>query len=170
MKIIGHTERLVIRQLAFDDAAFIVRLLNEESFIRYIADKQVRTLSDAKNYLGEGPLLSYQTYGFGLNLVSLKESGTPIGICGLLKRASLNFPDLGYALLDEFCGKGYAREAANFVLKEEMATHDLSTVLAVTFPDNLGSNSLLKKAGFTLKGHVELYDLQNNLYEYHDKS
>ena len=51
-----------------------------------------------------------------------------------------------------------------------MATHDLSTVLAVTFPDNLGSNSLLKKAGFTLKGHVELYDLQNNLYEYHDKS
>ena len=85
MKIIGHTERLVIRQLAFDDAAFIVRLLNEESFIRYIADKQVRTLSDAKNYLSEGPLLSYQTYGFGLNLVSLKESGTPIGICGLLK-------------------------------------------------------------------------------------
>ncbi|WP_407942845.1 GNAT family N-acetyltransferase [Marinobacter similis] len=104
--------------------------------------------------------------GFGLNLVLLRGENTPIGMCGLVKREGLEFPDLGYALLPEFCGKGYASEAAKKVLKYEMSKHTLHTILAITFPDNLRSNLLLENIGFCMKGTVELYGLQNNLYEF----
>lgn len=165
MSVVYETDRLVIRPFNLNDAEFIVRLLNEESFIRCIADKNVRTIEDAISYLTDGPISSYQVHGFGLKLVQLKHSGIPIGICGLLKRGELDFPDLGYAFLPEFCGKGYAKEAAYSIIKEEVAAYSLSIILAVTSHDNLSSNRLLKKIGFTLKGTTELYGLQNNLYE-----
>jgi len=166
MKVVCETERLVIRQFNLNDAEFIIRLLNEESFIRNIADKNVRSNDDAIKYLTNGPISSYQIYRFGLNLVQLKGTKIPIGMCGLLKREDLDSPDLGYAFLPEFWGKGYAKEAADSVLKAGMAAHSLNRVLAVTLPDNLSSNGLLKKVGFSLKGTMELYGSQNNLYEY----
>lgn len=143
-----------------------MRLLNEESFIQHIGDKKVSTVEDASNYLTNGPISSYKSYGFGLNLVQLKATNEPIGMCGLLKRAELDCPDLGYALLPEFCGKGFAEEAALSVLKNEMNTYSIKQVLAVTFPTNYSSNKLLKKIGFSLLGAVELYDVDNNLYGY----
>jgi len=167
MKVVCETERLIVRQFNVKDVEFIVRLLNEESFIRYITDKNVRTNTDAMNYLNNGPISSYQVYGFGLNLVLLKKTEIPIGICGLLKREELEYPDLGYAFLPEFFGKGYASEAADSVLKKEMATHSINTALAVTLQDNLSSNKLLNKLGFSLNGTMELYGSQNNVYEYH---
>ena len=166
MKVVCETERLVIRQFNLNDAEFIIRLLNEESFIRNIADKNVRSNDDAINYLTNGPISSYQVYGFGLNLVLLKGTEIPIGMCGLLKREDLDFPDLGYAFLPEFWRKGYANEAADSVLKDGMDAHSLNRVLAVTLPDNLSSNGLLKKIGFCLNGTMELNGSQNNLYEY----
>jgi RimJ/RimL family protein N-acetyltransferase len=166
MKIVCETARLVIRQFNLNDAEFIVNLLNQESFIRYIADKNVRSIADAIKYLNNGPISSYQVHGFGLNLVQLKGTDEPIGMCGLLKRAELDHADLGLAFLPGFWGKGYAWEAADAVLKKGMAAHALSTILAVTLPDNVSSNSLLQKVGFRLTGTVALYGLQNNLYEY----
>jgi RimJ/RimL family protein N-acetyltransferase len=166
MKLVCETERLAIRQLNLNDAPFIVQLLNEESFIHYIADKNVRTNGDAINYLTNGPIYSYQTYGFGLSLVLLKGTDTPIGLCGLLKREELEHPDLGYAFLPEFWGKGYANEAAESVLKEGVVTHSLNIILAVTLLDNLSSNRLLKNVGFNLKGTIDLQGSRNNLYEY----
>lgn len=166
MKIVSETKRLIIRQFNSNDTEFIVRLLNEESFIRYIADKNVRNNADAIKYLTNGPILSYEKFGFGLNLVALKDAETPIGMCGLLKREELNYPDLGYAFLPEFWGKGYAEESTKSILKVEIPVYSLSTVLAVTLPDNLNSNRLLKKLGFSLIGTMEMYDSQNNLYQY----
>lgn len=166
MKVVCETDRLIVRQFSDTDTEFVVRLLNEKSFIRFIGDKNVRTNADAMNYLITGPISSYQANGFGLNLVLLKETGVPIGMCGLLKRDELNCPDLGFAFFPEFWGKGYANEAADSVLKKEIATHRLNRVLAVTFDDNLSSNGLLKKIGFSFNGTIELYGSQNNLYEY----
>lgn len=166
MKIVCETERLLIRRFQLEDVDFIIRLLNEESFIRYIADKNVRTKADAERYLLDGPFDSYETFGFGLSLVELKADGMPIGMCGLLKRAELEHPDVGYAFLPEFCGKGYAYEALCATLNDAVLTHALPTILAVTLPDNISSNALLKKAGFKSVGRMELYGLENNLYEY----
>ena len=164
--IVCETEKLIVRHFTLADAEFIVELLNEESFIRYIADKQVRNIADAENYLTLGPMASYDKFGFGLNLVMLKGTNTPIGMCGLLKRDELHDPDLGYAFLPSHCGQGYALEAANSVLKKGMKAHCLELVLAVTLPDNLNSNRLLQRAGFSQNGVVNLYGSENNLYEY----
>ncbi|MBS3797840.1 GNAT family N-acetyltransferase [Pseudoalteromonas sp. BDTF-M6] len=166
MRHVCETERLTIRQLDLSDAEFILRLLNEESFLRYIGDKKVRTREDALNHLTNGPMASYKNHGFGLNLVQLKGESTAIGMCGLLKREELDYPDLGYAFLPEFCGKGYAREAAEALLKQAVAEHSLHTILAVTAPNNLRSMHLLESIGFNLKGTQELYGLENNLFEY----
>ncbi|MGL4473273.1 MAG: GNAT family N-acetyltransferase [Shewanella sp.] len=166
MKVVCETERLIIRQFELSDAEFIIQLLNEESFIRYIADKKVRTADDAINYLKHGPMASYDKHGFGLNLVTLSSDNTPIGMCGVLKRDELAYPDLGYAFLKQFCSNGYAREAAEKTLTVTMKTCALATVLAVTLPDNIRSNQLLKKIGFGFKHTMELYGAQNNLYQY----
>ena len=166
MKVVCETDRLIIRHLHLEDAKFIIRLLNEESFIRYIADKNVRTKTDAENYLLNGPLDSYKSIGYGLNLVELKSTGISIGMCGLLKRTELEYPDIGYAFLPEFCGMGFAHEAAISILNDGVTTHALQTILAVTSPDNLSSNALLSKIGFNCIGEMELYGLQNKVYEY----
>src|SRR2546423_11307590 len=113
-----QTDRLVIRQLTDYDAPFILTLLNEPSFLRYIGDKEVRNLEDAKQYIRTGPAASYERHSFGLCLVQLKDSHTPIGICGLLQRDELPKPDIGFAFLPDFWNKGFAFEAATAVLQD----------------------------------------------------
>ncbi len=166
MKVVCETERLVVRQFELSDAPFIVRLLNDDLFIRYIGDKNVRTQEDAINYLKTGPMASYEKHGFGLNLVCLKGTNTPIGMCGLLKRDELENPDLGYAFLPEYSGQGYAREAVENTLKAVMKNCSVDNVVAVTLPDNVRSNKLLETIGFSFKETIKWYGSQNNLYEY----
>ena len=89
----------------FDDAAFILQLLNEEGFIRFIGDKGVRTLEDARDYILQGPMDSYARNGFGLYAACLRDA-TPIGICGLVKREGLNDPDVGFAFLSRYWSWG----------------------------------------------------------------
>ena len=161
-----ETERLIIQHFELSDTEYVIKQLNDKSFIQFIADKKVRSVADAENYLKNGPLASYQEFGFGLNIVLLKDSGIPIGMCGLVKREELKHPDLGFAFLPEFRGKGYALEASNSVLNDAVHSLSLEVVMAVTLPDNKASNALLVRLGFTLNGVIELYGAQNNLYEY----
>ncbi|HYX28811.1 MAG TPA: GNAT family N-acetyltransferase [Pyrinomonadaceae bacterium] len=143
-----ETERLRLRWLTTDDAEFILELLNDPSFIRYIGDKQVRTLDDARAYVVNGPVKSYETYGFGLNLVELKFDRTPIGICGVLKRDTLPDPDIGFAFLPAYWNKGYAFESAAAVMDHARGVLGLERMLAITTPDNDASGKLLTKLGF----------------------
>jgi [ribosomal protein S5]-alanine N-acetyltransferase len=149
-----ETERLRLRAVRLDDAPFILRLLNEPSFLENIGDKGVRSLDDARKYIQEGPIASHQRHGFGLDLVLLKDSGVPIGMCGLLKREHLEHPDLGYAFLPEFWSQGYAAESAAAVLANAHGALGLSTVLAVTNPDNRPSIRVLDRIGFALEGVI----------------
>ena len=150
------TGRLLIRQFVIDDAEFIVELLNQPSFIRFIGDKKVRTVDDARGYITTGPIASYQRHGFGLYLVELKDGKVPIGMCGVLKRESLPDPDLGFAFLPEYWGQGYAFEAASAVLKEARDTFKPTRILAITNPDNDASIKLLAKLGFQLERVMKL--------------
>ena len=155
-----ETERLTVRKLNVDDAPFILTLLNEPSFLRYIGDKQVRNLDDARRYILDGPVTSYGRHGFGLSLVELKNSHMPIGMCGLLKREELPDPDIGFAFLPDFWTKGYAFEAAAAVLKDARERLKLNRVLAIVNPDNDASIKLLQKLGFKferIKDDVKLY-------------
>ena len=150
------TGRLLIRQFVIDDAEFIVELLNQPSFIRFIGDKKVRTVDDARSYITTGPIASYQRHGFGLYLVELNDGKVPIGMCGVLKRESLPDPDLGFAFLPEYWGQGYAFEAASAVLKEARDTFKPTRILAITNPDNDASIKLLAKLGFQLERVMKL--------------
>jgi len=151
-----ETERLSLRELTVDDAEFIMTLLNEPSFLRYIGDKKVRNLDDARQYILNGPVGSYERHGFGLNCVELRESHTPIGMCGLLKRDELPDPDIGFALLPDFWSKGFAFEAAQAVLKDARERLQLQRILAITSLDNEASINLLQRLGFSFDEVVQM--------------
>ena len=151
-----ETERLILRRFTTDDAQFILTLVNEPSFLRYIGDKQVRNLEDARQYLLNGPVASYERNGFGLCLVELTESHTPIGMCGLIKREELHDPDIGFAFLPDFWNKGFAFEAAAAVLNEARERLRLQCILAITSLDNEASIKLLQRLGFTFEDVTKL--------------
>lgn len=153
---ICETQRLRLRQLQKDDAAFILELLNEPSFLENIGDKGVRTLDDARQYILTGPMASYDKHGFGLYLVQLREDFTPIGICGLLQRDGLDDPDIGYAFLPRFWSKGYAFEAASAVLTWAKNTLGLKRIVAITAPENHSSIRVLNKLGLQFERIVQL--------------
>ncbi|MEL7372067.1 MAG: GNAT family N-acetyltransferase [Myxococcota bacterium] len=142
------TERLRLRQLEPSDAPFILELLNDPSWIQNIGDRGVRTLDDAKAYIADGPNAMYQKHGVSLLLVEIKQTNAPIGLCGLLKRDTLEDVDLGYALLPAYHGKGYAAEAAAATLRHGVDVHGLSRIVAITLPTNRSSIRLLEKLQF----------------------
>jgi [ribosomal protein S5]-alanine N-acetyltransferase len=142
-----ETERLILRRLTIDDADFILELLNEPAFIRNIGDRGVRNTDDAQLYILSGPVASYGKYGFGLFGVERKESGEPIGICGLLKRDSLDDVDIGFAFLERFRGKGFATESAAAVMEYGRSTLRIPRIVAITSPDNEESIRVLSKIG-----------------------
>ncbi|HEY3310502.1 MAG TPA: GNAT family N-acetyltransferase [Anaerolineales bacterium] len=153
-----ETERLRLRELTLDDAAFILTLLNEPAFIRFIGDKGVRTLADARNYLQKGPIASYDRFGYGLWLAQLKLSGEPLGVCGLVRRDTLPDADIGYAYLERYWSKGYATEAARGVMRHAFDVLGLKRLLAITDQENSGSIKVLKKIGLKDEGLVRLSD------------
>jgi [ribosomal protein S5]-alanine N-acetyltransferase len=155
-KIVMETERLVLRQFDLDDAGFIVRLLNEPSWIKYIGDKHVRDATDAETYLRAGPLRMYEKHGLGLYMVETKASNQAIGMCGLIKRDSLDDVDVGFALLAEFRGMQYAFEAASATVAFGLHVLKLPRLVAITLADNRASVRLLEKLGFTFERVVQL--------------
>jgi RimJ/RimL family protein N-acetyltransferase len=151
-----ETDRLNLRWLSTDDAEFILELLNEPSFLRFIGDKGVRTLDDARDYILKGPVDMYNRLGFGLYLTELKESGAPIGICGLIKRDGLEDVDIGFAFLPKFWAKGYAYEAAAAVMAYGKTVLGLKRIVAITSPDNYASARLLEKLGLRFERMIHL--------------
>ena len=150
------TERLRLRRLVLDDAPFILRLVNDPSWLEFIGDKGVRTEDDARNYLAQGPLDMYTRLGFGLYLVELRDGNVPIGICGLIKRASLPDVDIGFAYLPEYRGKGYAHEAALAVMTHARRDYAIRRLVAITAPGNQKSIRLLARLGMTLEDSIDL--------------
>ena len=151
-----ETERLTLRHLSTDDAPFILELLNDPSFIQNIGDRNVRTIADAESYITKGPVSSYEKNGFGLDLVILKETGESIGICGLIKRDTLEDVDIGYAFLPKFWRKGYAVESALAVLEYGQQVKGLKRIVAITLKENKGSVRVLERIGLKFEKIVKL--------------
>lgn len=151
-----NTQRLLLREFTLSDAEFILSLLNDSAFLHFIGDKGVRNLEDARNYLTDGPIASYQRLGFGLYRVELKDTRTPIGMCGLLKREALDHVDLGFAFMPDYRRQGYGFESASAVLSHARNDLKLDQILAITDPDNEASIRLLEKLGFQLERMIKL--------------
>ena len=153
---VARTERLVLRRLHDGDADFIFELVNDPDWLRNIGDKGVRNLDDAQGYIRKGPVDMYARLGFGLWCVELKSDGTRIGMCGLIKRDSLEDVDIGFAYLPAFRGAGYAREAAQATLAQARDTFGLRRVVAIVSPHNRDSAKLLGRVGFGFQRKLAL--------------
>jgi RimJ/RimL family protein N-acetyltransferase len=158
VKIILETNRLILREFSLADTGFIIQLLNSPGWLQYIGDRHIHNHKDASLYIQNGPMTSYRQHGFGLYQVLLQHNLEPIGMCGLIKRELLDHPDLGFAFLPEYTGKGYAQESAVSVIKiaREM---QLPVLQAITLAENNSSVSLLQKLGFSFD---RLFRFQEN--------
>lgn len=172
----AETARLRIRELTVADAAFVLALTNEPAFIANIGDKGLRSLADAERFLREGPWTNQAGQssrtgrarqarpGYGQFLVELRETGEPVGICGLLYREALDLSDVGFAVLSRFRGQGFAYEAAEAVMRYGRDTLGLETIVGLTSPGNVASIRLLEKLGLRFErmaamggGEVAIY-------------
>lgn len=145
---VARGDRVVLRHLTHADADWVLALLNDADFIRHVADRQVRTREAAEQYLEAGPLASYATHGFGLYAATLAVDGTPVGLSGILRRDTLPDPDLGYAILPAFRGRGVASEAAGLALAHGHDMLALPRILAIVSPHNAASRRVLARLGF----------------------
>lgn len=147
MKYIFETDRLRLKEFTLDDSKFIVELLNSPGWLQFIGDRNIKTEEQAKIYLENGPIKSYKENGYGLSLVEKKDDSIAIGMCGIMKRETLDHPDIGFAFLPGFNGKGYAFEIASATM--DYAKHQLkiSKILAITVSNNSKSIRLLEKIG-----------------------
>jgi [ribosomal protein S5]-alanine N-acetyltransferase len=152
--IVLETERLVLREVIDADAPFLLELLNSRGFIENIADRGIRTLDQARTWIRERVLDSYEAHGFGMWIV--EAAGESVGIAGLLKREGLDHPDIGYAFLEHAWGKGYAQEIAAAVLDYARGPLRIGTVVAITGPENHASMAVLKKIGLTFQGMIRV--------------
>ena len=156
MMQILETERLILREFTGDDAAFIYELVNDPDWLHFIGDKHVHNLDDAREYIRNVPLAAYQQHGYGLYLVQCKQDGMSAGICGLVNRDTLDHPDIGFAFLPAYRGRGYATEAAAAVLEYAQKVLQLPVILAVTAPDNAASARVLHKIGLRFAKIIRL--------------
>lgn len=151
-----RTERLTLARLSFDDVDFIFELLNEPTFKRYIGDKGINTKDDALTYLTDVPLHQYENHGYGLYRVGVGEDDAAAGICGLVSRAEFPDPDLGFAFLSAYWGKGYAFESSRAVLADGRDSYGLRRIIAMADEENVASTRLLDKLDFRFEEMVTM--------------
>lgn len=149
MATVLETPRLTLRKFTLNDTPFTIELLNTEGWLKYIGDRNIKNEEQAKHYLINGPLKNYNENGFGLSLVELKVTQTPIGMCGLIKRTYLENTDIGFAFLPAYSGKGYGYEIANATLNYAKNNLKIKTIDAITLPTNTNSIKLIEKLGMT---------------------
>lgn len=152
-----QTERLYLRRLTEDDAHFVYELLNSPGWLQYIGDRGITSLEKAKEYIVEKYYPSYDN-GLGNYCLVRKEDNIAVGTCGLYQRANLEYPDIGFALLPEFFGKGYAYESAKSLLEYALNQLKLPKVYGFTLPTNEASKKLLIKIGLHENGNINFED------------
>jgi RimJ/RimL family protein N-acetyltransferase len=158
-----ETERTVLRRLVPDDAAFMLGLLNDPDWIRFIGDRGVRSVEGAREYLAGGPIAMYDREGFGLYMVERKSDMLPIGICGLIRRPSLDDVDLGFAFMPPHRGRGYGVESARAVVGHGRDVLGLKRIVAITSADNHDSMTLLQRVGFRFERMIRMADADDDV-------
>lgn len=161
--IILQTERLLLRHMREDDNDFILELLNTPKWIKYIGDRGVKTLDQARDYLVSKVIPYYEKMGFGFYIIERLDDHVRVGNCGLIHRAGLEYVDIGYSLLPQYEGQGYAYEAAKATLTYGFETHKLKHISAIAVDTNLRSIHLLKKLGLGYVKNIYLPDDQEEL-------
>ncbi len=151
-----ETDRLRLRPVTVDDSALMLAVWNDPAFIENVADRGIRTAEQAREAIKSGAEKMFQEYGYGPYCMSLKFDGTMIGICGIFKRENIDDPDIGFGVLPDYFGKGYAGEAAKAVVEHARNTLDISVLTAIVSPTNAASIGLIEKLGLTYERMITM--------------
>ncbi|GGI56036.1 GNAT family N-acetyltransferase [Winogradskyella haliclonae] len=161
---IAETERLILSKITVEDAPFILELMNTPGWLKFIGDRNVRTVADTEDYIKNNQLKCYEKHDFGYYKMCLKSDNLkPIGTAGLLKRDTLEHVDIGFSILPKFHGKGYGFETSSELLNLAKHTFHIKTVCAITLPTNKVSIGLIEKLGFKYKKTVNPFEEDKNL-------
>ena len=155
-----------MRWLNVDDAGLMLAVWNDPAFMRFVGDRGIRSIEAACDELAGGPLLLYEQFGYGPYRLALKPSGTPIGICGLFRHRGLEEADIGYAVLPQFCGNGYAHEAARAVIEHARSRLGMRRIIAIVAPENAASIGLLEKLGLRFERMHRMREDENEVCIY----
>ena len=151
-----ETGRLWLRRLTVDDADLMLAIWNDPAFVQFVGDRGIRDLEQAREAMQSGVFALYRDYGFGPYAMVLKTEGTRIGICGLFKREALEHPDIGFAALPQYCGKGYTGEAAEVVVAHARDDLGIGELTAIVSPGNAASIGLIEKLGLSYSGTITM--------------
>ena len=162
-----QTKRLTIRPVTKEDAPFILELMNTPKWIKNIGERHVHTVKDAENYILEKAFPQFETHGYGNNVIIRKEDKLKLGTCGLYHREDRENPDIGFAFLPAYIGKGYAYEASNQIMIAAKEEYDLKELSGYTLESNLASRKLLERLGFNVIGVDKLPSSDEELLHYH---
>ena len=164
--MIFETERLIIREMTLKDAPFLLKLLNDPTWIQFIGDKNVHSIKDAENYIQEKMIDSYKKNGFGFYAVIDKNNNTFLGTTGLVDREGMEHIEVGFAFLQKFAGKGYAFESTKAMLNYAATILKISPIVAITDLDNIKSAKLLERLGLRFDKNIQLpeFEKENKLF------
>jgi len=151
-----ETERLKLRAVTVDDSELMLAVWNDPAFIQNVTDRGIRTDEQAREAITNGAQKLFEDYGYGPYCMSLKSDDSMIGICGLFKRDNLDDPDIGFAVLPDYCGKGYAGEAAIAVVEYARSTLGIDNLTAIVSPTNTPSIGLIEKLGLTFERMITM--------------
>jgi len=155
-KTLLETERLKLRELVTDDAGFLYKLMNDPAWLQFIGDRNIKTIEAAKEYITYKIRPGYEKFGFGFYLTSLKENDAPIGVCGLVKRPTLEHIDVGFAFMPGYRRRGYGYESSVAILDYAKNVLGIDYIVAITDLDNIGSIKLLEKLGLKFEKTIQL--------------
>lgn len=158
-----QTERLLLRPTSTEDAAFILALLNTPKWLRFVGDRNVGTVDEARTYIEERMLPQLRSHGYSNYTMIRKADNAKVGCCGLYDREGLEGVDIGFALLPEFEKKGYAYEGAREIMRAAREVFNIQIVKGITSKDHIASQSLLKKLGMVCQDTVILPDEEEEL-------
>lgn len=161
-----ETERLLIKPTSEGDAEFIYQLINTPKFIKYIGDRDIKSIESANDYIKTKMLPQLKRLGYSNYTIFRKSDHIKIGTCGLYDREGIAGIDLGFAFLPGYEGKGYAFESANRLKQAAFEEFEIKEIKAITSKENISSQRLLDKLGLEMTGTIILPNEDEELLLY----
>jgi len=161
-----HTERLILKPVSLEDAEFILELVNSKEYIENIGERNIRTLSEAQDYIQEKMVNHFKQHGYGNFLMTTKKDGAKIGCVSLYNRPDVDGVDIGFVLLHRYTKNGFAYEGAHALKIYAKETLGLSGITAFTTKENKDSQRLIEKLGLQFKKNMIFEDEKEELMLY----
>jgi ribosomal-protein-alanine N-acetyltransferase len=157
------TARLCLRPFCADDAAAFHEVLGGPGVLRYFPVSAPPTRERVAQVIvrvGE----HWAHHGFGLWALTLRDTGTLLGRCGLQYLVETNEIEIDFILGAAFWGHGYATEGARAALQYGFDHASLSEIVGITHRAHIASQHVLEKLGMTCSGPAVYFGMECRRY------